>query len=159
MFFLSFPVLFSISGTFFLYFVKREQKKSILRLPQITHPCHRTTVTQIVLVTLISVCLPFKTNAVICLLHMEAALHQPHEELNHIPQVEQRVGQLPLLTSVDELMVQFMRFHLPPPTLHKDASKKVESVVGAKGDETVIDDFHGGKVSDFFSKLEFFYDV
>ena len=117
---------------------------------KIACPCHQTALMEVFHVAFVGIRLPFETDVVISLLSMESVLNQPHQELNHIPQIEKHIGHFPLLTGVDELMVQLVRFHLSPPALHKNNAEKVEAVVSAKRNETVVDDFHGGKVSDFF---------
>jgi len=81
---------------------------------------------------------------------MESILYQANQKLHPIPQVKENIGHLPLLTCVNELMIEFAWLHLPPSTLYKNNAEEIESMKGAKWNETVVDDFHGGKVSDFF---------
>ena len=81
---------------------------------------------------------------------MESVLDQANQKLQPIPQVKEYIGHLPLLATVNELVVQFAWLHLPPSTLYKNNAEEIKSMVGAKWNETVVDDFHGGKVSDFF---------
>ena len=81
---------------------------------------------------------------------MESVLQQAHQELCPIPQVKEYLGHLPLLTSVNELVIQFVWLHLSPSTLYENNAEEIESMVSSKRNETVVDDFHGDKVSDFF---------
>ena len=106
-------------------------------------------VANVVFLAFVGVCLPFKTDIEISLFNVETVLHQTHQKFCTVPQIEQHVSHLPLLVGVDELVIQFMRLHLAPSLLYEDGAKEVQSVVGAEGDETVVDDFHGDKVTDF----------
>ena len=74
---------------------------------------------------------------------VEAADAQADEELDDVPEVESDECHLPLLEGVDELMVELVGEHPSPASLHEDDAEKVEPMVGAKGDETVVDDTHG----------------
>ena len=103
----------------------------------------------VVYIAFIGVSLPFETDVVVSRFHLESILHQPNQKLKRIPQIEEHVSHFPLLAGVNELMVQFARFQFAPSPLHKDGAEEVEPVVGTKGDETIVDDFHGDKVSDF----------
>ena len=119
------------------------------RTMQVFCPCHRMPVARVIHIVFMGVCLPFETDVVVCLSHLEPILQEPNQELNPVPQVEERVGHFPLLAGVDEFVVQFVRFHLAPSPLHEDGAEEVESVIRTEGYETIVDDFHGDKVSDF----------
>lgn len=96
---------------------------------QVFCPCHRVSVAKVVRIVFIGVCLPFETDVVVCLFNFEPILQQPNQKLYPIPQVEERVGQFPLLAGVDKFVVQFVCFHLAPSPLHEDGAEDVEPMV------------------------------
>ena len=104
----------------------------------------------VVWIVFVGVGFAFKADVVVGFLCLETVLHQAHEVLYDVPQVETDVGHFPLLHGVDGLVVQFVCFHLAPFPLYEDSAEEIEPVVGAEGDETIVDNFHGYKVSHFF---------
>ena len=64
---------------------------------KIACPCHQTALMEVFHVAFVGIRLPFETDVVISLLSSESVLNQPHQELNHIPQIEKHIGHFPLL--------------------------------------------------------------
>lgn len=136
---------FAISAIFFVFKSPSTTFPVSSGVPQVMEPRPRTSVTQVAAVVLVGIRLPLKTDVVIRPLRRKSVLHQSHQELHSIPQEEQHKAHLPLLTGVDEFVVQFVKCHPTPLPLHEDDAEEVESVVGAERDETVVNHSHDYK--------------
>ena len=81
---------------------------------------------QIGLVVHLRLCLALHTEASVGLDGPEAALHQAHQPLCHIPYQEAHVEHLPLLERVDALVPQFGLSQSAVPRVDEEQPKEVE---------------------------------
>ena len=106
-------------------------------------PSKGTALKEIMRIVFVGECLAFEGDVAIGSDSVETVLDKAQKVLKHIEEIENWVGEFPLLIGVDSLVGDFVRQELAPSALDEDGAKEVDSVEITWGKVFCVDDAHG----------------